>query len=370
MLRSRILVIILISIWFLTACGFFSASPQIISRLARLPQAEFSSTHRPPTGTPTITPDPLPTWIEEKLPNTDKKQKSTPDPVRSPPATLLEEYMPEHEKLAETEHYVIYTQDGYFPVDQVWWLEQVEEVYAYVSDRMQNAQVKEKILLGFVPPDEQVCPVRGLASHDHPPVVLIFASPESSRAYLLGVLAHETGHAISSEGIPGGMPDDLALTEGLATWASEKYWIEWIGASSLDALIQQYMDDGIYESIRENYNLHGIYPWQNPGKDCLARRDKVYSEWASFLGYLIRSYGWVKAYQLFRTPPPKQQEGQEIHFPPDYEGIYGKSLNQLESEWLNDIKERFRGLPQPVGSHRITLQEVNSLILASPATVI
>jgi hypothetical protein len=97
------------------------------------------------------------------------------------------------------------------------------------------------------------------------------------------------------------------------------------------------LKDGTYEAIHENTDLHGVYPWQNnnhPGADCLARRDKVYTEWASFVGYLIDTYGWDKAHRLFRLPEPVQQNGQRFTFPPDYQGIYGKALNQLEWEWL------------------------------------
>ena len=97
--------------------------------------------------------------------------------------------------------------------------------------------------------------------------------------------------------------------------------------------------------IRQNYDLHGIYPWQNAGKDCLARRDKIYSEWASFLGYLIQNYGWEKAHRLFRLPAPVRSDGKIFHFPPDYEGIYGKSLNQLEEEWLKSIESQFPRRP-------------------------
>jgi hypothetical protein len=188
-----------------------------------------------------------------------------------------------------------------------------------------------------MPPDEQACPVRGLASHDHPPVILVYAAPDSSPEYLLGVLAHEVGHAIPSEGFDGGMPDDQALTEGLATWASEEYWSDWMGVASLDAMVAAYIREGAYEPIHQNHELRGIYPWQDGGKDCLDRRDKIYSEWGSFLGYLIRTYGWEKAHRLFRLPPEERRGDQVIHFPPDYEGIYGKSLNQLEQEWLDSI---------------------------------
>jgi hypothetical protein len=324
-------------LFFLSACGLFSSSTRFFPRQVDLPG------FLPDPIPSTLTPDPLPTQAEAERP------PASPALSPQPTTTLLDDYMPGHLVAAETAHYVIYIQKDYFPVERQWWLGQVEQVYAYVSGRLQHANVKEKIHLGFLPPDPQSCPVRGLASHDHPPVVLIYASPASSRAYLLGVLAHETGHAISSEGFAEGMPGDLALAEGLATWASEKYWVNWMGAPSLDGMVGSYLARGEYESIRENYDLHGIYPWQNAGKDCLVRRDKIYSEWASFTGYLIDRYGWEKAHRLFRLPEPQRRDGKQISFPPNYEGVYGQSLNQLEEEWLREIKQRFPNPPEPVG---------------------
>jgi len=81
-----------------------------------------------------------------------------------------------------------------------------------------------------------------------------------------------------------------------------------------------------------------MYPWhEDAGADCLERRDKIYTEWSVFLGYLIETYGWEKAYRLFQAPEPLRQGALEIQFPPDYEGIYGHSLNQLEYEWLQAL---------------------------------
>jgi hypothetical protein len=337
MKRFRFIIAALLFLIFLSACGLFSTTTRFFPRQAHLPW--FNATAVPPT----VTPYPLPTRAD------DDRPAATPAPTGNASTTLLDEYMPDHIVAAETAHYVIYTEKDYFPVDRKWWLEQVEKVYAYVSHRLQNAQVKEKIHLGFLPSDPQTCPVRGLASHDHPPVILIYAAPDSSPSYLLGVLAHETGHAISSEGFPEGMPGDLALAEGLATWSSEKYWMNWMNAPSLDSMVSGYLQHGAYESIRENFDLHGIYPWQNAGKDCLARRDKVYSEWASFLGYLIQNYGWDKAHRLFRLPEAQHSSGKIFSFPPDYEGIYGKSLNQLEEDWLQSIEKRFPLPPEPTG---------------------
>jgi len=246
-------------------------------------------------------------------------------------------------KVAETAHFVFYTQDGYFPVDQAWWTAQAEEVYAYVSQRLDHSQVKNKISIAFRPPDKQSCPIRGLASQSDSPMIIVFADQNSPKAYLLAVLAHEVGHAINYEGFPEGLAGNIALAEGIATWGSGKYWAAWMNVNNLDDLVRGYLKAGTYESISENIELRGVYPWQTrsgSSQDCLARRDRLYSEWGDFVGYLVDTYGWPKAHRLFRLPDPIKQPGQTIVFPPDFPGVYGKTLNQLEWEWLNWLQTR------------------------------
>ena len=285
----------------------------------------FTPTPSPfPTGQPTFTPTVSPT----------------------PAPSLLDQYLPRRKQIAETEHFIFYAQDDYIPVDQDWWTQEAERLYAYVSQRVQ-AKAKNKISLAFLPPEKRSCPVRGLAVASASPVVLIYADAQVQRPYLQAVLAHELGHAIPAAGFADGLPDDLALTEGLGTWASGKYWAAWKNVPALDDLIRQYIAAGQYEPIHENYDLHGIYPWQKntgPSQACLARRDRVYSEWAAFLGYLIDTYGWPDALRLFKNPPPINESGRRIERPPDYEGIYGKSLNQLEWEWLSVLENSKEGV--------------------------
>ncbi len=278
------------------------------------------------------------------------KEPPTPTPGGPPTATpapalsLLDQYLPRRVKVAETAHFIFYAQDGYFPVDQKWWTEQAEEAYAYDVQRLDNYQVKHKVQLAFHQADTRGCPIRGFASQSSGGAqIIIFADQNSSQAYLLGVLSHEVAHAISYDGFPEGIPGNIALAEGLASWAAGKYWAAWKNVPSIDDLVRGYLKVGTYEPIHGNTDLHGIYPWQGntgSGQDCLARRDKLYSEWASFVGYLIDTYGWPKAHRLFRLPAPIHQPGQTIEFPPDYQGIYGKTLNQLEWEWLNWLEKK------------------------------
>jgi hypothetical protein len=71
--------------------------------------------------------------------------------------------------------------------------------------------------------------------------------------------------------------------------------------------------------------------------DCLVLRDTIYTEWASFLDYLIQKYGWEKLPALFESPDYERRRREIIMKPPDFQAVYGSSLNQLEAAWLEHL---------------------------------
>jgi hypothetical protein len=290
------------------------------------------------TALPTPTAALLPTSISAL-----REPEPTPDGPAATPASgnpFFDEYLPGHTQVAETEHFTFHTNgDGYLPVDLERWKVEAEVIYAYVAERVQ-AESDEKVAVGFLPPQQQECPIRGLAAQGDPPQVILYADENSPETYLFGVLAHELGHSIPSEGFPGGLPNDLALTEGLATWASGKYWEAWKNVDSMDALVNQYIEQGVYLPLNEAVTMPQVYPWQDgAGKDCLERRDQIYAQWGGFVGYLIERYGWEKVHQLFESARTVVENDQNVNYPTDYPAVLGLALNQIEAEWLNEIRQ-------------------------------
>lgn len=341
---KRFLPVLMLLVLALNACATFNMLLPGIS-----PTAVPSLT---PTFTVTTTPSPTlpPTPTALLLPTTVRQNSPTQTPAPTlpadvtatptrPPKTLFDEYIPGHEQVAETEHFVFRAAGGYFPVNLDRWQEQAEVIYAYVAERVE-AESEEKIWLAFDEPQDQACPIRGLASRGDPPMILIFADETYTEDYLFAVLAHEVGHAIPSEGFPGGLPNDLALTEGLATWAAGDYWDAWKDQPSLHALVRSYVEAGVYLPLHQTYTLPDVYPWQEGAdENCLARRDILYSQWGSFVGYIVEQYGWEKAHQLFESARSESQEDQIVDYPTDYPGVLGKALNQLEVEWLDFVMQ-------------------------------
>jgi hypothetical protein len=183
----------------------------------------------------------------------------------------------------------------------------------------------------------------------HPPRIVIYADDETSRAQIHGVLAHELGHVLISSRFE---PMPRALNEGLATWASAPYFNDWLGNPSLDAAVRSYLQDGVYLPLHQNYFLTDINPGTEgrSSESCIARRETLYTEWASFLGYLIDRHGMERLEALIATAPePEMTDAGLVHRAADFAAVYGSALNQLEAAWLRHITwlERFRAAQCP-----------------------
>jgi len=70
---------------------------------------------------------------------------------------------------------------------------------------------------------------------------------------------------------------------------------------------------------------------------CITYRDILLTELASFIDYLIQTYGIEKLPALFNIQQPDIMNNQGIVYPPNYKAVYGFELNQLEQEWLRAL---------------------------------
>jgi hypothetical protein len=204
-------------------------------------------------------------------------------------------------------------------------------VYNYVSERL-GATTSEKIILIFLPPRPGNCATRGMTYHEQQPVIVIYANEETSKEQILAVLAHEFGHVFIAQKYE--TLNDLALNEGMATWAAGNYWTKWKD-EDFDTLVKASLKNETYLSLFHNYSLKKAY--DDNLENCLLHRDQLLTELASFLDYLIQNYGQEKLSTLFDMRQPELINNQRIIYRPDFQGIYGTELNQLEYEWLNSL---------------------------------
>jgi hypothetical protein len=136
---------------------------------------------------------------------------------------------------------------------------------------------------------------------------------------LAAFMAHELGHQLTYDRWEA-IGNDRRLSEGVATWAAEPYWLTWRGWPTLAA------------GVRDLQAGEAFGPLAETREGCLvaAERDVYYSAWASFVGYLGRVYGWDRFGEALRLPPAGEDRA-------DYEGAYGRSLEELLAAWERDL---------------------------------
>ena len=232
---------------------------------------------------------------------------------------------------------------------------QAEEIYAYVSRRM-GTELEDKLAVSVYEPMGGACPVRGSLGfslefaegeaapetlegiYDGTPELSIFADETTSLEQLLGVLAHELGHALHHQGFAP-FPAPSGFTEGLATWAAGSYWTDWQQSASLSDSVRTYFENGTFLALQDDIELRGVYPNDATGA-CLTRRNTLYTEWAAFSEFLISEYSLGTFRKFLSTSEAVYQE-EEITFTElDFLGVYGKSFETLQEDWLESTALR------------------------------
>jgi hypothetical protein len=138
---------------------------------------------------------------------------------------------------------------------------------------------------------------------------------------------HETAHILTG---PYGSPPAL-FNEGFATYISERW-----GSNTLAAMGGG--ESSIYERVRELNGKGELIPLEElltyteigSGR---SNPTVAYPEAASFVKFLIDTYGkdkFLKAYRTLRRSGDKSVQQQNVEA---LQGIYGKSLDELKNEW-------------------------------------
>ncbi|MDX1615249.1 MAG: hypothetical protein R3300_13125 [Candidatus Promineifilaceae bacterium] len=122
--------------------------------------------------------------------------------------------------------------------------------------------------------------------------------------------------------------------------------------ASLSVAVQDYLAGGAYVPLDE-IDLGSVSSFREvepvgDGRwppDCLTRGDQYYTQWAAFVGYLIEREGWERFLDLLASAAPEARaDGEIAPQAPDYEGMYGPSLDELEAEWLAALASNQCGL--------------------------
>jgi hypothetical protein len=213
----------------------------------------------------------------------------------------------------------------------------IQRLYEQITDRLEaNIISEEKTAVVFACQETTLCSLNGQSRWDETqPTITIFSYKGIPREQVMYVSAHEIAHLIQWEYNGEGTVDPI-LVEGWATLTAESYLIDWIGIRSIDQQVQTSIKENQYVKI----NKPGLWDQMYTNADCLDIRQSMYIEWASFVGYIINTYGADKLMESMSISSSSTRSasdpGQFIGTG-EYEAVFGKSLQELERDWLSSL---------------------------------
>lgn len=158
------------------------------------------------------------------------------------------------------------------------------------------------------------CGLNGIA-YTEQRLVQVFTCPDLPRSRAVNIMAHEFVHQLAHDRYgPRHLKADMILLEGVATWGAGEYWLG--GKPHFAAMVRPYKQSGALLPLATSYAGRSI-----------SDMNQLYYQWASFVEFLIETYGREKFDALYVT-------GSSAPGSADYQGVYGKSLAALEREWL------------------------------------
>ncbi len=177
---------------------------------------------------------------------------------------------------------------------------------AYVSERTAINLTAPIAVRINASPD---CALHGVAYTDIREVQVFTCSAlPPSRA--VNILAHEFVHQLAHDYYGAAhLRSDPILLEGWATWGAGRYWLG------------QMPDFRTFVGTRPSLPLVASHL----GRPA-AEMNTLYYQWASFVEYLIITYGRTAFDDLYRS-------GAGTPGSADYQGVYGIDLPTLEAQW-------------------------------------
>lgn len=214
------------------------------------------------------------------------------------------------------------------------------EVLEYLTERTgKRLQPPVKVVVSTIRSGDR-CAVRGLALPDAGQIYL-YVGHGVSDSEIATALSHELAHLLQEQ-IAGGNVGSVTLAEGFATYAQGRYWPRWDEESGFQAAVRRLRAEDSYIPLTRS-----ILP-------CDTRtRDRIYTERAAFVEWLIETFGQDKFWRINRLsatrggsdvqrddlpyiePPVLEQNPTYEHAP--WTKVYGRDLPELEREWLASL---------------------------------
>jgi len=202
--------------------------------------------------------------------------------------------------------------DGLYADQREALADDLQKALAYVAQRFGSGPAGRFQASMVV---DNGCGLHGIAYTDvhH---VQTFTCNGIARSRAVAIMAHEFVHQLEQDRYgPAHLNADMILSEGTATWGAGDYWLG--GQPDFRAYVRNQRAAGMFFPLATDYNGRGI-----------GAMNALYYEWASFVDFLITTYGREKFDQVYMT-------GAGAPGSADYAGVYGKGLDELEREWIS-----------------------------------
>jgi hypothetical protein len=201
-------------------------------------------------------------------------------------------------------------ENGLYPNDRAAISKNLKQTLDYVIERFGGPPAHPfTAALVF---DER-CQLHGIAYTDMR-IIQVFTCNNIPSARAVAIMAHEFVHQLQQDRYGQAHAHaDIILVEGAATWAAGKYWLG--DQPDFRAYVRHQRSVGAFYPLATDYT----------GLD-VGAMNALYFQWASFVDFLITTYGREKFDQLYIT-------GQGSPGTSDYTRIYGKGLDTIEQEW-------------------------------------
>lgn len=187
------------------------------------------------------------------------------------------------------------------------------------GSKMLSSWLKGRISISFGPPQTGPCAIRGLTLSNQRTIYMYY-EPDADPRRVLAILSHEFIHQLQHDyyGVPDHLESDVILLEGMAVWGSSPYFLASNGQPLYHVNSRQALADGTLLSLTTDLDT-----------DCrTTTRVNIYDQWGSFVEYLLLTYGREQFDRVYRDSRGRPAGSA------NYQGVYGKTLAQLEAEWV------------------------------------
>lgn len=201
--------------------------------------------------------------------------------------------------------------DGLYPGQNAALAQDLQRALAYVTTRF-GSGANARFTAAVVRDDQ--CALHGIAFTDVR-TVQVFTCNDLARSRAVAIMAHEFVHQLEQDRYgPPHLHADTILSEGMATWAAGSYWLG--KQPDFRAYVRAQRQAGTFYPLATDYSGLGVNAM-----------NALYYEWASFIDFLIQTYGRPALDQVYVT-------GQSNPGTANYQLAYGKDLSTLEREWI------------------------------------